>query len=311
VKQLANEDPGIRVSARGSQLFVPDEILLKFQTYVKKKVHFTADQSLASTPSLKRQQPFQQRPSSADTTKDKESKKGRPESPPPLFQSNVELKCELKCKIKNEVIQLQAVENKIAKKVKQLKALERDVKNANRIEASIRGKITELAKMGRVDYILDDGIEREELHYTLGENNIGVIDVKMDRGIIFTSELLGGITHTKPLEVIYESDEEMEAADAEDTEAAAATAEEKKKKRRRRSLTRRERNCRKQFVLDRERMCWVPKYYMIIGSGKNSRDKQLLDGAKRVRSLFKGARNKFSKRSKQNGSLVSCRGWCV
>jgi hypothetical protein len=78
VKQLANEDPGIRVSARGSQLFVPDEILLKFQTYVKKKVHFTADQSLASTPSLKRQQPFQQRPSSADSTKDKESKKAVP-----------------------------------------------------------------------------------------------------------------------------------------------------------------------------------------------------------------------------------------
>ena len=89
-------------------------------------------------------------------------------------------------------------EKKIAQKVTQLKALKKLVRIANGVETSMQQSIADLAKLGEV-YPLDDGLDREELHYNLGRNIVGMIDVKMlDRGIIFTSDLLDGVKYEAP-----------------------------------------------------------------------------------------------------------------
>lgn len=69
--------------------------------------------------------------------------------------------------------------------------------------------------------------------------------------------------------------------------------------RKRRRNTRRARNRRAVFVLDKERCCWVPKYYMLIGKQAHSTASRLVDSTKQFKSLFKGARCRFSTRMKR------------
>jgi hypothetical protein len=192
----------------------------------------------------------------------------------------------LREKVEHQVKQLQGEERKIAQKVKQLKVLEEHVRNANGIEALMQQTISEPESLGEL-YSLDDKIKREELHYTLGRDKIGCIDLKVDRGIIFTSELLNGVLHKSAvadkLEVIEEDLGEEDAVEDE-TEAVALGGKKRRHKKKRRA----------RFALDRERMCWVPKWYMLVGRSQYKKDAPLIDGAKKVRSLFKIQRCKDS-----------------
>lgn len=257
--------------------------MTKFQAYTKKLIHFT-----------------ERRPASADSCTQPAKKKVRPGTPQePVLKSKKEMIRELREKIEHQVKQLQGEETKIAQKVKHLKVLEEHVRNANGIEASMQQSISELESLGEV-YSLDDKIKREELHYTFGRDKIGVIDVKVDRGIIFTSELLGGVVHKSAapaeLEVIEEEDLDEDAAAEDETETVAIGGKKRGRIKRRRKA---------RFVLDRERMCWVPKWYMLVGRSQYKKDAPLIEGAKKVRSLFKGAKTRLSKRSKQTLTVFS------
>ena len=59
------------------------------------------------------------------------------------------------------------------------------------------------------------------------------------------------------------------------------------------------------FVLDKERCCWVPKFYMLLGKSQYSKDSQLVNGARMFKDLFKGARCHFSKRMKRTITAYS------
>jgi hypothetical protein len=52
-------------------------------------------------------------------------------------------------------------------------------------------------------------------------------------------------------------------------------------------------------------MCWVPKWFLIIGKSQHNKDAVLLDGAKRVRRLFKGSRVRLSTRAKRTIAVYS------
>ncbi|KAL3778341.1 hypothetical protein ACHAWO_006439 [Cyclotella atomus] len=225
------------------------------------------------TPQIRR------RPNTAESTNPSTKKKRRPRTPKsatpqtPQYKTKSQRIEELQQKIERQIMHQKGLEEKIASKVRVLKALEMQIETANCIEAAIQKNLDELERLGVKNHQLTWQPKKEELFYSLGRNSSGVIDVFTDRGVVFLSELSKGVLHQSipeeeemPLEddaaataeetIVLEDDgtEAMEN-DAEHTQQADLP----RNTRKRRRNTRRARNRRAMFVLDKERCCWVPK----------------------------------------------------
>jgi hypothetical protein len=295
---------------------LPLRVCTELDSYINRpgKRYFVPVSSIP-TPQIRR------RPNTAESANPSTKKKRRPHTPKsdtpqtPQYKTKSQRIQELQQKIERQIMHQKGLEEKIATKVCGLKALEMQIETANCVEAAIQKNLDELERLGVKNHQLTWQPKKEELFYSLGRNSSGVIDVFTNRGIVLLSELSKGVLHQPaPEEEEMPTEEDVAAPTAdetialEDDETAASDTQQADlphNKRKRRRNTRRARNRRAMFVLDKERCCWVPKYYMLIGKRAHSTESRLVDSTKRFKSLFKGARCRFSTRMKRTISAYS------
>jgi hypothetical protein len=218
----------------------------------------------------------------------------------------------LESTLENQVQILKGLEEKIAQKVRGLKALENQIKTANGVAASIQHNLDELEKRGVKDFSLSWEPKQEEMYFSFGGRKHGVIDVFTDRGIVFVSEINKGILHVTPesaavAEIEEETEGDIAAEEQEQTQGNEsaqpgdkANRGKRKKRKRRRKVKR-----RSAFVFDMTHYCWVPKYYILLGRRQNTMDHKYVDGIWRFKELFKGAKCRFTTRMKRTITAYS------